>query len=129
MVTHLFAYGTLQPTLAPDAVRPIVAGLRRVGRGTAAGEVFDLGEYPAAVFAAGSAAVHGTVYELPPGAEADVLPALDAYEGVPDLYLRLAVAVTLDGGRPLTCWAYQFNRDLTGRQPIPTGVYDPEQRT
>jgi gamma-glutamylcyclotransferase (GGCT)/AIG2-like uncharacterized protein YtfP len=86
-----------------------------------------LGEYPGAVFG-GSGVVHGTVYGVPAAMETTVLAAFDAYEGVPDLYVRLAVPVVLADGRTLTCWAYQYNRDLAGRAPIASGRYVREPR-
>ena len=128
MVTHLFAYGTLQPELAPEAVRPAVNRLQWVGRGTTAGMLFDLGSYPGATFEVGPAVIHGAVFRLPPGGEAGIMSTFDEYEGVPDLYRRVPVQVTLDAGFQLTCWAYQYNQPLTGRRQIPSGVYAPEHR-
>lgn len=128
MPEYLFAYGTLQPGLAPDAVRSVVDQFRWVGLGSTAGAVYDLGSYPGATFG-GAGTIHGTIFELPARAEAAVLIALDAYEGVPDLYERLAVPVMLSGSAgPLTCWAYQYNRDLSGRTAIPSGTYVREPR-
>jgi hypothetical protein len=34
----------------------------------------------------------------------------------------------LADGRTLTCWAYQYNHDLTGLDPIPTGRFVGEFR-
>jgi gamma-glutamylcyclotransferase (GGCT)/AIG2-like uncharacterized protein YtfP len=82
----MFAYGTLQPGFAPPIVRPVVDRLILVGPATAIGKVYDLGDYPGAVFG-GDVVLHGTVYQLPAGVETATLAALDRYEGVPDLYL------------------------------------------
>jgi gamma-glutamylcyclotransferase (GGCT)/AIG2-like uncharacterized protein YtfP len=124
---YLFAYGTLQPGLAPVAIRSVVDRLTPVGRGTTPGALFDLAAYPGAVFSAGGI-VRGVVYRLPIGGESAVLAALDAYEGCPDLYIRMEVAVTLSDDRRLDCWAYQYNQDLTGRRPIASGTYVPEPK-
>jgi gamma-glutamylcyclotransferase (GGCT)/AIG2-like uncharacterized protein YtfP len=113
---YLFAYGTLQPGLAR---------LTLLGPGTASGTLYDLGDYPGAMFGT-DGTVHGRVYELP--ADPAVLARFDRYEGVPDLYVRRAVPVILNGGRGLTCWAYHYNQDLTGHRRIPSGVYVPEHR-
>ena len=118
MPPYLFAYGTLQPGLAPAEIRPAVEQLSLVGPGATAGTLYDQGDYPAAVFDAGGT-VRGRVYALPP--DPAVLAALDAYEGVPDLYVRLMVTVDLDDGRTVDCWAYQYNR-TPGRR-LPAGVY------
>ena len=125
MPQYLFAYGTLQPGWAPAAIRAETDRLLPVGRGVTAGTLYDLGEYPGARFDT-SGAVYGRVCELP--TDPAVLARLDLYEGVPDLFLRRAVTVTLEDGRELTCWAYQYNQDLTGRRPIPSGTYVPEPR-
>ena len=93
-----------------------------IGPGTTPGTLFDLGTYPGAVFGP-TGTVHGTVFELP--LDDAVLAAFDAYEGVPDLYVRLIVPVALTVGRELPCWAYQYNGDPAGRQLIPSGLYRP----
>jgi len=125
---HLFAYGTLQPGLAPAMIRAVVDRLTLVGAGTAPGTLYDLGEYPGAVFAHGAGPVHGRVYQLPADDEPAVLAAFDAYEGVPDLYERVAIDVALADGRTLTCWAYHYNHDPADHRPIPSGSYVREVR-
>jgi len=104
-IRHLFAYGTLQPGLAPAEVAPTVEKLRRVGEGFLFGKLYDLGDYPGAIIDPASAwVVYGTVYELPENAE--ILDALDRYEG-PD-YVRIVQHVTLVEGGGLNCWAYDY---------------------
>ncbi len=125
MPEYLFAYGTLQPGLAPAAVRAAVDRLTFVGVGSARGRLYDLGEYPGADLDA-DGTVHGRVYELP--ADVAVLAAFDRYEGVPDLYVRRAVRVDLSNGGRLTCWAYQYNQPLDDRRRIASGVYPREPR-
>lgn len=64
-----------------------------------------------------------------PRAQKSLLGALDEYEGfLPDdpqgsLYLRVSVPVALAEGRSLECWAYAYNRDVTGLEPIGSGDY------
>ncbi len=119
---HLFAYGTLQPGLAPASVRPWVDRLVGVGPASVAGTLYDLGPYPGATFGT-PGVVHGRVYQLPPGDEPAIWAALDAYEGVPDLYVRRTVDVTLATGHRLACQAYQYHGDIAGLSPVPSGRY------
>ncbi|MGA2727833.1 MAG: gamma-glutamylcyclotransferase family protein [Terracidiphilus sp.] len=105
MSQYLFAYGTLQPGLAPGEIAPVVEKLRPMGEGFTFGRLYDLRSYPAAVFDPASAwIIHGTVYELPEDVE--ILRQLDAYEG-PE-YVRIEQLVTLTAGRVVSCWVYDF---------------------
>jgi hypothetical protein len=54
MSAHLFTYGTVQPDRAPDEIAPIMAQLRRVGKGFVRGLLYDLGNYPGAILDASS---------------------------------------------------------------------------
>ena len=123
----MFAYGTLQTRLAPPVIRPAVQQLHSIGTGWTRGSVYDLGDYPGARFD-GNGIIHGTVYQLPTTDEPAVWATFDGYGGVPDLFVRVPVPVTLAGGRTLSCWAYQYNHDLTGQTPIPSGRYARESR-
>ena len=126
MPAYLFAYGTLRPDLAPPALRPAVDTMTLLDAGRTPGRLYDVGSFPAATFGGGGF-VHGHVFALPAD-DAAVLHAFDAYEGVPDLYIRTTVTVTLAGGGEQTCWAYQYNREGAPLRPIPSGVYTPEHR-
>jgi gamma-glutamylcyclotransferase (GGCT)/AIG2-like uncharacterized protein YtfP len=117
-VLHLFAYGTLQPGLAPAEVEPIVAQLRALGEGFTFGKLYDLGHYPGAVIDPASARiVYGTVFDLPPDPE--VLRALDAYEG--DEFVRIAQLVTLADGRVLNCWVYDYKSQASEDRFLASG--------
>jgi gamma-glutamylcyclotransferase (GGCT)/AIG2-like uncharacterized protein YtfP len=48
MSAYLFAYGTLQPGLAPPDVALLVARLMPIGEGLARGVLYDLGRYASA---------------------------------------------------------------------------------
>jgi gamma-glutamylcyclotransferase (GGCT)/AIG2-like uncharacterized protein YtfP len=127
---YLFVYGTLRSSAAPPALQfqlqNLLAPLARLGRATTAGVLYDLGEYPGAVFG-GAAKIVGEVIQLP--SDDSVLAALDEYEGFDphdpqgSLYLRVRREVTLADGRSLDCWAYAYNRDVTGHATIPGGDY------
>jgi len=119
---HLFAYGTLRQSNvqnhAPKEVASIVERLRPVGQGHVRGQLYDLGQYPAAIFRRSSSIIEGEVYLLPNSA---ALKALDKYEGFypvhPDrsLFIRKKKLITLSAsGQKIFCWAYEYNR------PIPT---------
>ena len=92
---NLFAYGTLgengsASSLLRDCVQIAPA---RVG-----GVLYDIdGEYPALVMY-GTSPVEGAIWSCP----TELLPSLDAYEGVDDGLFR-RVGVEIDG-RP--CWTY-----------------------
>lgn len=120
----LFVYGTLHPDRAPRAIADAARRLRPVGDAIIRGRLLDLGEYPGLVLADparpdhGSASeskfeeVAGEVFEVP---DLATLATLDAYEDFrpndPDasLFLRVKAAVTMSGGRELTCWVYIYN--------------------
>jgi gamma-glutamylcyclotransferase (GGCT)/AIG2-like uncharacterized protein YtfP len=105
MSQYLFAYGTLQPGLAPGEIAPVVEKLRPMGEGFTLGRLYDLGSYPAAVFDPASAwCIYGVVFEFPQNAE--ILRQLDAYEG--DEFARTEHLVTLVAGGVLFCWAYDY---------------------
>src|ERR1700722_17924104 len=80
MSEYLFAYGTLQPGLAPTKIARVAARLRTVGEGFVRGVLYDLGGYPGAVADPNAKSkILGTVMELPE--DEDVLARLDKYEG------------------------------------------------
>ena len=105
-VLHLFAYGTLQPGLAPAEIAPAVAQLQALGEGFLFGRLYDLGDYPGAVVDPASKwIIHGTVYALP-AKHPEVLDALDAYEG--EDFVRIAQMAALADGRAMNCWVYDY---------------------
>lgn len=114
---HLFVYGTLR---SGGGAAGLLRGCRLVGRGTVAGTLYDLGEYPALVLDGGGI-VEGEVWGCP----TDVLDRLDEYEGVPGgLYLRVPVAV-----EGTECWTYVagplLRSMLTPERRIPSGRWPP----
>lgn len=129
MQDYLFAYGTLRPGLTPPGVQPLVAQLQWIGAGSAPGRLYDLGDYPCAVFdAAAETQIAGDVFALPEDA-GELLEQLDAYEGfsVADvsqsLFVRLQVAVSLADRRRFDCWAYGYNRQVEQASLIAGGDY------
>ncbi|HKN37348.1 MAG TPA: gamma-glutamylcyclotransferase family protein [Terriglobales bacterium] len=124
---YLFSYGTLLPRHAPPEIAPTVRRLRRVGRGSVQGQLYDLGQYPGAILSRGGPMVVGQVFELPddPG----VLTQLDEYEGFDpsrprgSLFVRKRCLVRLNNGEKLACWIYTYNRPLGQARPLAGGNY------
>jgi gamma-glutamylcyclotransferase (GGCT)/AIG2-like uncharacterized protein YtfP len=116
MSDYLFAYGTLQPGLAPEEVAETAARLRPVGTGFVYGEIYELHGYPGVIPDPNSKnRIRGTVLELPD--DPNVLHQLDDYEGydpedpVASEFVRERHSVELSGGGTLECWIYRYNRE------------------
>jgi gamma-glutamylcyclotransferase (GGCT)/AIG2-like uncharacterized protein YtfP len=128
MSEYLFAYGTLQPGLAPKSMAQATAKLRAVGPGFVRGVLYDLGHYPGAIAdASATGKISGTVMELPD--DSDVLRALDDYEGFdpqsPDTseFVREQQEVGLASGGTLMCWFYRYNRKIDAARVFPSGEW------
>jgi gamma-glutamylcyclotransferase (GGCT)/AIG2-like uncharacterized protein YtfP len=128
MSEYLFAYGTLQPGLAPTKIARVAKKMRTVGEGSLRGVLYDLGGYPGAVAdASASGRILGTVMELP--ADESVLERLDAYEGcdpqAPETseYIRERQIVELKAGGTVECWFYRYNRKARELQQIESGEW------
>lgn len=126
MTDLVFFYGTLMTGFERPGRARLDAKLERLGRGTIAAALFDLGIYPAAIPAADTR-VWGEVHRMIDPAA--VLPALDEIEGFrpgePDasLYTRVETDVTLEDGRTLRVWTYFYNAPLGQAQRIESGDY------
>ena len=125
----VFLYGTLLPQFAPEAMRDVVARLHFHGDGSLRGVLYDLGEYPGAVFdATTDRRVDGTVFELPE--DPQVVEALDRYEGYEptpharNLFMRKLQRVDLTTGEAIECWAYEYNGNPDGALLIASGRYE-----
>lgn len=127
MPQYLFSYGTLQPSLAPREIASVVSALRRVGKGTVRGVLFDLGQYPGIVQQKAGGAVKGTVFELPD--DPTVLKKLDEYEGFDpcrpgeSLFIRKPGFVQLANGQRKKCWLYIYNKPTSQARLISNGQY------
>src|SRR5687768_5084623 len=76
----LFVYGSLLPNSAPSHLAEITARLKPVSAGSMSGRLYDLGQFPGAVYDAHAATrVFGQVVELPN--DSQLLARLDEYEG------------------------------------------------
>ncbi|MGF1546050.1 MAG: gamma-glutamylcyclotransferase [Thiotrichales bacterium] len=128
MSERLFVYGTLRRGCDNPWQRRLAREAHWLGAASLAGELYDLGRYPALVIAATSQQrVLGDLYRL-----CDAVTSwrwLDAYEGcgsadrLPHEYRRQCVRVQLAGG--VTAWAsvYLYARARPGIEPVPGGDY------
>ena len=115
---HLFTYGSL--TSGRAEAKALLEGCERVGTGEIRGTLYDAGEYPA-VLLDGEDRVRGEIWRCP----ADLLPRLDAYEGVADgLFRRAAVSVA-----DVACWVYvagpRLGPRLVPEARLPAGEWNP----
>lgn len=124
---YLFVYGTLLPHHAPPEIARVLRHLRRVGKGSVRGRLYNLGEYPGAILSRSGNPISGEVFELPPVKR--VLSQLDAYEGFePDrrqtsLFVRELWPVTMSTGERRDCWVYVYNGPLETARLIRSGRY------
>ncbi|GBD32725.1 hypothetical protein HRbin33_01699 [bacterium HR33] len=116
----LFAYGTLQPGLAPAAIAALAARLRSAGEGRVRGVLYDLGPYPGVVLDPEAETwVFGTVLAVP---DDSLLGELDRYEG-PEFH-RTETEALLTSGARLRCWIYEFRGNLRGAKIVVSGKWD-----
>jgi gamma-glutamylcyclotransferase (GGCT)/AIG2-like uncharacterized protein YtfP len=101
----VFVYGTL---MRGQTNAHLMRGAVCRGRVVTAPDwsLVSLGPWPAMI--PGDARVSGELYEV----SAVELPALDAFEDVPDLYER--IAITLDDGRTAQAWVMPARRAVRG---------------
>ncbi len=130
---YLFAYGTLQPAHAPDAIAHLVAKLRPLGEGSIPGVLYDFGEFPGAIIDALSPhRIFGTVFQLT--GDKGVLPEIDSYEGFDpheperSLFVRELCPVQLSSADTVRCWVYVYNQSTARARVVPSGRYAPRSR-
>jgi gamma-glutamylcyclotransferase (GGCT)/AIG2-like uncharacterized protein YtfP len=122
---HVFVYGTLMRGGANHAVL-IRLGARYVAAARTARSrtLVDLGPYPALLPLdetrdAVAPTVHGEVFAL----DESALPALDEFEGVPELYRREPIDLLTDEGAT-NAFTYVFAKKMPkNAQPVTTGRY------
>lgn len=127
---RVFVYGTLRPG-GRNAALAARFGLPEARAATLSGfRLLHLSpeNYPALVPGEAGGRVHGEVLTYAPEVWAQVLPLLDALEGVgesPPLYHRQRVTVALAAGGSEEGWTYVYARAarLThpGVTPVPSG--------
>lgn len=81
---YLVVYGTLRQSFVNVFAQYLRQFSNYVGEGVFPGQLFDLGNYPGAVYQSESSTlVRGTVYDISRRKQ-DLLPYLDEYEGISD---------------------------------------------
>lgn len=125
MSAYLFTYGTLRREFSNSFAQQLRQKALWCGKASLTGQLYDLGQYPTAVFeAAQTQLVHGEVWLLTDFGPTIAL--LDDYEGTNDPtpeYVRVLVPVHLKNGETLLCWAYQYNFSVSGLPLIAHGDY------
>ena len=123
---YLFVYGTLL-NADNEYGAYLNAHSTFIAKGYFNGALYNLGEYPGALYQPLSAQkVWGDVVLLDNPIE--VLKVIDEYEGYgpdeeqPNLFARELVAVTADTGL-VDCWVYLYNLKVDGLRQIESGNY------
>jgi gamma-glutamylcyclotransferase (GGCT)/AIG2-like uncharacterized protein YtfP len=115
MSEHLFVYGTLLPSEAPEEIASIVKRFRRLGSAHVRGRLYDFGEFPGVVLDSSSRTiVHGELVALP--SDEGILKTLDRYEEFDrshpkkSLFIRKKARVLMADGSSREGWIYVYNR-------------------
>jgi gamma-glutamylaminecyclotransferase len=119
-IHDIFVYGSL---LKGESNHRLLAAAEFVGPGMTLPEyrLVDLGLYPGVV-AGGTIAIMGEVYRVP----VRLMPALDALEDHPDVYVRTPIRLA-EGGEVLM---YILHPHLAeGRKEVPSGDWRAYRRT
>ena len=125
---YLVVYGTLRPGFSNEYAQFLRQYSRYVGECSFPGLLYDLGNYPGAVYQKESAmCVLGSLYDISLNQQR-ILNRLDEYEGIdpgaeqPAEYYRTVIPV-LCTGETLDCWVYLCNLSTTGKRLITSGDY------
>lgn len=129
-VYQLFVYGSLRSGFRSNAYEYISRYFDLVGPARVKGQLFDMGEYPAAVPAGDEKFIIGELYKIRNEKEFSwAICQLDDYEGVvveaheEPLYRREVCEVVLDDNKTsaVAAWIYWFNGDVNGKPVIESG--------
>ena len=124
---YLFVYGTLLTSIPSRMSKFLRRRARLVGKGTVAGTLYDLGQYPGLALDGSGGRVKGELYALEEATAAQTLELLDSYEGVTgeaeDEYRRSEVDVRVEDGGPFTAFAYSMTSAPASAPEIPRGDY------
>lgn len=123
---YLFVYGSLLDN-DNEFGHYLKNNSRCISKGSFTGLLYDMGEYPGAIYdAAANNKVFGDVVLL--NSNPGILNIIDEYEGYGDtqpqpyLFVRKLLPIqTLTG--TLNCWVYLYNLPVTGHRQITSGRY------
>ena len=128
MSQHLFLYGTLLTSEAPQEIASIVKRLRRLGSAQVRGRLYDFGEFPGAVLDPSSRTlIYGELVVLP--SDERLLEALDQYEEFDpldpksSLFIRRKVKVRMANGGSREGWIYVYNKHPGRAKLVRSGDY------
>ena len=112
-MVRIFVYGTLRKG---ECRNYLLEDSQFIGYARAKGYLlYNIGSYPGMVEGGGE--VVGEVYEIPES----LLEKLDWVEGVPDLFRRELIEVTLETGQTISAYAYIYNRKIDNKLLISSG--------
>ncbi|GAB4042593.1 gamma-glutamylcyclotransferase family protein [Spirosoma jeollabukense] len=124
----LFVYGTLRPSFTNTHAQYLHKHSQYVGDGKFWGQLFDLGNYPGAIYQPETTAVvYGSIFNISAN-KPHLLTYLDNYEGIgeafekPHEYIRTVIEVSFGDGI-VACWIYLYNLSVGGNQLITSGDY------
>lgn len=125
---NLFVYGSLRQGFNHDAYAYITQYFQYQGKGKAAGILYDLGAYPAAVPSNDNHQIVGELYTIIHKDEFEyAIAQLDDYEGVDAsydqtaLYKRDITSVKMEDGTTLKAWIYWYTGDIEGKPVVESG--------
>lgn len=128
MTDFLFVYGTLLGRSNSAMANFLKANSQILEDGFFSGELYDLGNYPGAVFIADALTkVYGTILKLTNWK--NTIIKLDEYEETgrgfvqPNEYLRKIIQVETLSGKFLNCWVYEYNHSIENKKLIASGKY------
>ena len=126
-ILPLFVYGSLRSGFQHPAYAYISRYFTLKGTATVRGELYDMGEYPAAIPSGEEKWITGELYAIQEEEEFSwAIGQLDDYEGIngepdePQLYRRDKTTVYLNG-QTVEAWIYWFNGNVQGRPKIDCG--------
>ncbi len=124
---YLFVYGSLRSGFKHPAYEYISRYFVLLGDAQVKGNLYDMGDYPAAIPENGDHYIIGELYRIKDEAEFSwALAQLDGYEGTdmePDEkpeYRREITEVECQGQKQ-SAWIYWYNSDISGRPRIASG--------
>lgn len=126
-IYQLFVYGSLRSGFHHPAYEYISKYFLLVGNATVQGQLFDMGEYPAAIPVFTGHYIKGELYALKHTDEFSwAIAQIDDYEGIyPELgelpLYRRDIATVHCNGLMHSAWIYWYNGNVTGHLPIESG--------
>jgi gamma-glutamylcyclotransferase (GGCT)/AIG2-like uncharacterized protein YtfP len=125
---YLFVYGTLRKEFGLQLSKEIMNDLSFVSSGAINGELYDIGEYPAALPSENKdSLISGEIYKI--SHPRKVFKLLDEYEGYDKKhldnseYLRKKELLELESGEKIRAWVYWYNFPVNNKLRINQSDY------